>query len=571
MAKKAENKNQITALYCRLSVEDMKDDDKAKGKRRNKEDESNSITNQKKILSQYAKEHGYLHPEFFVDDGISGTTFDRPAFQRMQKMAENGEISTIIVKDLSRFGREQVEMGRLTQIVYPSLGITFIAIQENVNTAVGTGLEMMPFYNIFNEWYAEQTSKKIKAVWKSKADNGERVSSTVPYGYKKSATDPKQWIIDEPAADVVRRIFSLCLAGLGPMKIARRLENERIITPTEYLLAQGKKASNERPMNPYLWQTTSVSNILANRQYTGCTVNFMSTYVSFKVKKSIELPEKQWQIIPDTQEAIIDEDTFERVQELRRNRRRTSATGKTSMFAGLLFCADCHSKLYYCAAKSIPDGKEFYRCSQYKENRGSCSIHYIGDKALKETVLEAIRRVARFVQEFEPVFLYLFTKKSTLGREQNIRSLKQKIANAKRRIGELDKLIERIYEDNVLGKVSDEMFGRLSANYEKEQKELLAALESDGQAVRVSEQEKVDLRVLLETIRKCTDLTELNPTLVNTLIKRIEVHNSARDSDGLKHVPIDIFFTAVGIIDIPTEQEILKLIAEMRENPLKTA
>ena len=213
--KKAENKVKITALYCRLSVEDTKD---VKDKRKkNQEDESNSISNQKQILLDYAKKNGYLHTEFFVDDGISGTTFDRPDFQRMQRMVENGEVGTIIVKDLSRFGRESIEMGRLVQIVYPSLGVTFIAIQENVNTATGTGLETMPFHNIFNEWYAEQTSKKIKAVWKAKANNGERVASAVPFGYMKSTEDPKQWIIDEPAAKVVRYVFELCIAGLGPM------------------------------------------------------------------------------------------------------------------------------------------------------------------------------------------------------------------------------------------------------------------------------------------------------------------------------------------------------------------
>ena len=327
MAKKqAENKVKITALYCRLSQDDGRDG------------ESNSISNQKAILSQYAKEHGYLHPEFFVDDGISGTTFDRPDFQRMQRMAENGEIGTIIVKDLSRFGRETIEMGRLTQVVYPSLGITFIAIQENVNTSTGTGLEMMPFYNIFNEWYAEQTSKKIKAVWKSKADNGERVSAAVPFGYMKSSDNPKKWIIDESAAKIVRYIFELCLAGLGPMKIARRLENEEVICPTQYYYRIGRKASNKRPDNPYHWETATITHILENRQYTGCTVNFKSTFVIFKVKKTIHLPEEGWQIIPNTQEAIIDEDTFERVQELRKHRRRNSATGKSSICGITILC-----------------------------------------------------------------------------------------------------------------------------------------------------------------------------------------------------------------------------------------
>ncbi|WP_405354507.1 recombinase family protein [Ruminococcus sp.] len=523
------------------------------------------------LLLCYAKKNGYLHTEFFVDDGISGTTFDRPDFQRMQRMVENGEIGTIIVKDLSRFGRESIEMGRLVQIVYPSLGVTFIAIQENVNTATGTGLETMPFHNIFNEWYAEQTSKKIKAVWKAKANNGERVASAVPFGYMKSTEDPKQWIIDEPAAKVVRYVFELCIAGLGPMQIAKRLESEKIVTPTEYFYSVGRKTSNPRPANPYRWDQVSVVRILENKQYTGCTVNFKSTFVSFKVKKKVLLPEEDWQIIPNTQEAIIDEDTFDRVAELRKHRRRNTATGKTSMFAGLLYCADCGSKLYYATAKSIKEHQEFYRCSQYKEKRGTCTIHYIRDVVLKEMVLETIRRVAKYVTEYEPVFLYLFAKKNTIGRATTIRNMKSKIEKSKQRIKELDKLIERIYEDNVLGKISDDRFYRMSANFEKEQKELLAAVEHDEQKVRDAEQEKINLNIFLEAIRECTDLKELTPTLVNTLIKRIEVHNSTKDEHGHTHVPIDIYFTAVGIINIPTEEELIAAMEEMRERPLKSA
>lgn len=568
MAKKqAENKEKITALYCRLSVEDLKEDKGRKGHA----DESNSISNQKTILAQYARDHGYLHPQFFVDDGISGTTFDRPGFKKMQEMVEAGKIGTIIVKDLSRFGREQVEMGRLLQFVYPSLGVTFIAIQENVNTTEKTGLEMMPFYNIFNEWYAEQTSKKIKAVWKSKADNGERVSPRIPYGYKKSEDDPKLWVIDEPAAGVVRHIFELCLSGLGPMKIAKQLEAEKILTPTEYLFQNGGHPSNKRPADPYRWQQTTVSHILENLQYTGCTVNFMSSFVSFKVKKSIEHPREEWQVIPDTQEAIIDIDTFERVQELRRHRRRNTATGRTSLFSGLVYCADCGSKLYFCASKSVKENQEFHRCASYKENRGTCSIHYIREVVLKEIVLEAIQKTAQYVQNFEPVFLYQFARQNTRNREKSIRELKLKIERSEKRIAELDKLFARIYEDNTLGKLDDARYARMSAGYEAEQKELLAAVESDEQTVREMEQEKIELKLFLETMRECTDLKELTPALVNTLIKRIEVHNSTVDENGVKHVPVDIHFTAVGIISIPDQEEILQIMEEIRTKPLKIA
>ena len=299
---------------------------------------------QKQILQDYARREGYRNTQFFVDDGVPGTTFQREGFQQMQKMVEDGLIGTIIVKGLSRFGREQVEMGRLTQIVYPSLGVTFISIQENVNTAAKTGLETMPFHNIFNEWYAEQTSKKIRAVWKIKAEHGKRVSAAVPYGYKKLPEDREKWLIDEPTAEVVRKIFSLCLAGRGSSQIARDLEREKILTPTAYYTSVGRATHNPIPANPYLWVTEAVKHILENRQYTGCTVNFKSTTVSFKVHKKIYNPLEEQQIIPNMQEPIISEKLFDRVQKLRSHKRRNTKTGRASLFAGLLFCPDCGAK-----------------------------------------------------------------------------------------------------------------------------------------------------------------------------------------------------------------------------------
>ena len=558
MAKQAEKKEKLTALYCRLSQDD------------GREGESNSISNQKEILMQYAKQHGFLHPEFFIDDGVSGTTFMRPDFQRMQKMAENGEIATIIVKDLSRFGRNYLEVGKYLEITYPTLGIRFIAIQENVDTMNNTGTEMMPFNNIFNEWYAAQTSKKIRAVQKAKADNGERVSASIPYGYKKSPDNPKQWIIDEPAAEVVRYIYKLCLEGLGPTQIAKRLRAEKILCPTAYFESVGKATANKTPSDPYRWCGDTTKRIIDNRQYTGCTINFKSSMISYKIHKRLPNDESEWQIIPNTQEALLDETTWERVQELRKNRRRNTATGRESIFSGLVYCADCGSKLYFCASKSITEKQEFYRCAAYKENTGTCSIHYIRDIVLRQLVLETIQKVAEFVQGFEPVFVYLFAKKNAEGREKNIRAMKLKAEQSKKRIAELDKLIERIYTDNVMGKISDERFAIMSANFEAEQKELRESLVELEQAITNAETEKVDMKRFLETIRECTDLKELTPAIVNTLIKRIEVHNSIV-VDGVKRVPIDIHFTAVGLISLPDEKELLELIEEIKANPLKSA
>ena len=550
MLKQAENK--ITALYCRLSQDD------------GREGESNSISNQKEILAQYARANGFHNTMFFVDDGISGTTFDRPDFQRMQRMIENGEIGVVIVKDLSRFGRNYLDVGEYLEIKYPTLGVRFIAIQENVDTLKNTGTEMMPFNNIFNEWYAAQTSKKIRAVWKSKADKGERIAAAIPYGYIKSQDDPKQWIIDEEAAKVVRYIFELTLEGLGPMKIARRLEDEQILSPTAYYLENGRKSSNDiSARGKCAWSTTSVRHILENRQYTGCTVNFKTSLVSYKVHKTVYNPEEEWQIIPNTQEAIIDEDTFNRVQELRDSRRRNTATGRESLFSGLLYCADCKSKLYFCAAKSIKPEQEFHRCSAYKENRGSCSIHFIREVVLREAILELVKRVALFIQQYEAVFLYMYAKKHNITKEVNSRNMKATIERNKRRIKELDKLIERIYEDNVLGKIPDARFSKMMASYEAEQNQLVTETAKAEESLKTMEQDKVDLRAFLETIRQCTDIKELTPTIVNRLIRRIEVHNSEK-IDGRKQVRLDVYFTAVGLIDIPGEKELIEMMREIQ-------
>ena len=541
----------ITALYCRLSQDDGRDG------------ESNSISNQKDILSAYARQKGLLHPVFFVDDGVSGTTFDRPDFQRMQKMAEAGQISTIVVKDLSRFGRNYLEVGKYLEIQYPTLGIRFIAIQENVDTFSNTGTELMPFSNIFNEWYAAQTSKKIRAVWQSKAAKGERVSSTIPYGYMASPEDKKQWIVDPTAAEVVKHIYALCIGGKGPLQIAKQLEQEQLLIPTAYLQAAGRSARHKEFTNPYRWDQKTVVNILENRQYTGCTVNFKTTTVSYKVHKTIVRPESEQQIIPNTQEPIISEEQWLRVQEIRENRIRPAATGRIGMFSGLAYCADCGAKLSFCAAKSLSPNQEHYRCSNYKSNRGQCQVHYIRELSLQKIVLKAVQELAAFVQDFEPVFLYLMEKKNTYSQKREQISLENAVKNAHNRIVEIDRIIARLYEDNISGKITDERYMKLAEGYETEQKNLSQQVISDESRLSKMKQETVDLRLLLKTLRECTDITELNREIVNRLIRRIEVHNNDK-SGGHGHVQVDIYFTGVGMVDLPTEQEMLALMDEIR-------
>ena len=563
--KKVEKKKLITALYCRLSVDDFDEKDK----RKNKEElESNSITHQKQILEDYCKRNGISNYRFFTDDGISGTTFDRPGFQEMEEMIENGFIGTVIVKDLSRFGRDHVFSGYYTQIKYPSLGVNFIAIQDNVDIEKGTGVEMMPIQNVFNEWHAQQTSKKIRAVWQNKRDHGERVSATVPYGYKKAKKDT-QWYIDEPAAEIVRYIFKLAMEGLGPTKIANRLREEKYITPTEYFYQINRKTRNERPVDPYNWQDTTVKHILDNPQYTGCTVNGRSSIVSYKVHKKIEYDESEWQIIPNTQEAIIDEETFKTVHEMRASRRRNTATGRTSLFSNLVFCGDCGSKMYFCASKSINEKQEFFRCSAYKENRGTCTIHFIRNVVLEEMVLETIRKTAKYISENETVFLYLYEKNHRLSVAKEMRDTKLRVEQAKKRIKELDGLISASFEQLARGTISEERFKIFCDKYEAEQKELTKFVAETEAEIQTAKQDAVDLKAFLENIRECTDIQKLTPTLVNTLIKKIEIFNSVKGEDGKKHVPITIHFRSVDIVTVPDEEEIIAAMEEIRNNPTR--
>lgn len=544
--------HKITALYCRLSQDD------------GREGESNSISNQKDILLSYAKLHGFHRTVFFVDDGYSGTTFNRPGFQQMQQQIENGEIETVIVKDLSRFGRNYLEVGEYLEIKYPLKGIRFIAIQENVDTQQNSGTEMMPFNNIFNEWYAAQTSKKIRAVHRQRSNDGKRVGTSVPFGYVRDPNDRDTWHIDAEAAATVRKIFSLFLNGLGPTKIARVLESEKVLTPTAYNMQVGRRTFRELAGSPYFWQPNSVANILDNAQYTGCTINFKSTKVSYKIHKRIFNDQEQWEVIPNTQEPIIDADTFQKVQRLRQNRHRCTKTGRSSLFSNIVYCADCGSKLHFCTSRNRELYKEFFRCAQYKSGRGKCTSHYIRNVVLEQLVLDNIRTLADFVKQYEPVFLFLMAKERSNLREKDHDQLRQKVVQAKKRIADLDALIQRIYEDNILGRISDERFFKLTASFESEQAELTKFVETHEEHLNAIEDNNEGLRRLLIGLRECLAIKELTPTIVNTLIDRIEVHE-AEIIDGRKNIRVDIFYSAVGLIRIPTDAEISKIIRELSE------
>ena len=525
----------ITALYCRLSQDDALDG------------ESNSITNQKTLLSKYAAEHGFRNIQFFIDDGYSGTSFQRPGFQEMMRYVKDYSVSAVIVKDLSRLGREYSYMGRLQDFIFPAYDVRFIAINDDVDSAKGEN-DFAVFKNVFNDYYAKDTSKKIRAVVKMRGEAGEHIASNPPYGYIKDPQDKKKWIVDEGAAKVVRRIFNLCIAGKGPMQIAKILTDDKVLTVTAY---HARQKGWTMPENLYQWCAKSVAGILERREYTGCTVNFKTYTKSLKFKKRMENPVENQRVFEDTQPAIIEKGQWERVQELRKNKRRPTKTGRTSMFSGLLYCADCGAKLYFCTCNTYKDNSQnHFVCSNYKSNTGSCKIHYIREQVLYRIVLETIRQTLSYVRMFRKDFKLEMLAQNEESCKAELAEKQKALSGAKKRMEDLDRIIQHIYEDNVLGKLSDSRYLKLSRQYEKEQAEIeqLAAVlerEIETQAGQVS-----DVNKFLKLVDKYLDIPELDAAILNELVSRIVVHSPAREN-GRKQVRIDLYFTYVGQIRIP--------------------
>ena len=525
----------ITALYCRLSQDDALDG------------ESNSITNQKTLLSKYAAEHGFRNIQFFIDDGYSGTSFQRPGFQEMMRYVKDYSVSAVIVKDLSRLGREYSYMGRLQDFIFPAYDVRFIAINDDVDSAKGEN-DFAVFKNVFNDYYAKDTSKKIRAVVKMRGEAGEHIASNPPYGYIKDPQDKKKWIVDEGAAKVVRRIFNLCIAGKGPMQIAKILTDDKVLTVTAY---HARQKGWTMPENLYQWCAKSVAGILERREYTGCTVNFKTYTKSLKFKKRMENPVENQKVFEDTQPAIIEKGQWERVQELRKNKRRPTKTGRTSIFSGLLYCADCGAKLYFCTCSTYKDDSQnHFVCSNYKSNTGSCKIHYIREQVLYRIVLETIRQTLSYVRMFRKDFKLEMLAQDEESRKAELAEKQKALSGAKKRMEDLDRIIQHIYEDNVLGKLSDSRYLKLSRQYEKEQAEIeqLAAVlerEIETQAGQVS-----DVNKFLKLVDKYLDIPELDAAILNELVSRIVVHSPAREN-GRKQVRIDLYFTYVGQIRIP--------------------
>lgn len=538
--------DKITALYCRLSVEDTKDE-----KKNGKEDLSNSIQNQKAMLLQYARDHRFPHPTFFIDDGYSGVTYDRPGFQKMLDEIEAGHVGAVITKDLSRLGRNSALTGLYINYTFPQNDVRYIAINDHFDSINpnSTDSDIAGIKNWFNEFFAKDTSRKIRAVQKAKGERGERLTVHVPYGYMKNPENPKEWIIDEEAAQVVKKIFTLCMNGRGPSQIADQLEKDKILTPTAYKNKQGVKTPHTEPENPYRWHESTIVNILERKEYIGATVNFKTYTNSIWDKKQRENPEENRVIFYNTHPAIIEQEVFDKVQEIRQQRHRRTATGKSSPFSGLVFCADCKQKLYYSTTKYFEKRQDFFTCSTHRANKDKCSGHYIRAVVLEDLVWNHMKEVISYVTRYEAHFGVEMEQKLRLQSEETIRVYKKRLAQAEKRIGELDRLFIKIYEDNAKGKLNDDRFAMMSKTYEDEQAQLKVEIVNLQKEIEVQERQIEDLEQFIQRARRYTDITELTPYALRELVKAVYVEAPDKSS-GKRKQRVHIEYDLVGYIPV---------------------
>lgn len=535
-----QSEKRITALYARLSRDDEK------------EGVSGSIQNQKAILEKYAKDNKLPNPRFFYDDGFSGVTFARPAFMEIMELAEQGLVANLVVKDHSRLGRNRLIVGQLMEEDFVRMDIRYIAIMDNIDTAKGIS-DIVPMQDLFNEWHAKNTSDKVRRVMQSKGMSGKHLTTNPPFGYMKSPDDKEQWIVDEPAAKVVRRIFDLCVSGLGPTQIAKKLKAEKVMTPTEYWRSIDRKCGKP-PAVPFGWVADTVSNILDKQEYCGDTVNFRTTSKSFKLKKRLERPQEEWQVFENTHPAIVDRETFELVQELRLHRRRPTKSGIVSMFSGLLYCADCGEKLYYSVTNNYKREQAYFFCSAYRKNSDVCSAHYIREKVIESLVLENMQRVLWYVQTYEKLFAQRQLEEYGDKKKKELSEKRRELDKAKSRIREIDGIIQKLYEDNVIGKVSDERYATISMSLETEQEELktkVPQLETELEDVKIATE---GLQRFIEKAKAVTQLTELTPELVHEFIQKIVV-GKPEYKDGKRYQSVEIYYNGVGIIREASPEE----------------
>ncbi|MFQ6977943.1 MAG: recombinase family protein [Oscillibacter sp.] len=531
--------NQIrkTALYCRLSQDDGIEGD------------SNSIQNQKAILQKFAEDHHFPSPCFYVDDGFSGGNFQRPAFQQMISDMENGEIGIIVTKDLSRLGRNQLHTGLYIEERFPMFGVRYIAINDNVDTDSSESNDLMPFKNLFNEWFIRDTSRKIRAVLKAKAERGERLGSRAPYGYRK-APDTKKLIVDEEAAAIVRSIFAMCASGSGPSQIARILKKEQILTPTMYAYTRyGITHTCLDTAHPYNWSDSAIANLLENEIYLGNTVNMKHSSRSYKDKRRVEHPREECMVFENTHPALITREVWDIVQRVRKNKRRLTKMEEQNKYSGLVFCADCGSNMVLHRAHTMSASYNHFTCRTYKKDWEACTGHYIRECVLDEVVLEDLRRVTAMARERPEEFAAYIGSRQSAEIQREIRRQEKELAAMRKRKAELDAIFKKLYEDSVLSRITTEQFQMLSSSYTEEQNQIAAGIP----------QKEADIQRLRETVsgtdgfldkaKRYMDITELTPELLRLFIEKIVVHE--KEVKWSKHAPqtVEIYYNGIGFID----------------------
>ena len=526
-------KNRVTALYCRLSH-----DDELKG-------ESNSITNQKGMLSEYAEKRGFVNPKYYVDDGYTGTNFNRPAFQELIRDIESGFVDTVIVKDMSRLGRDYLKVGYYTEVFFKDANVHFIAVNDGVDNMEENESDFTPFRNIMNEWYAKDTSKKIRAVVKVRGNSGTHLAATPPYGYCKDPEDKHKWIIDEPAAQIVREVFAYVMQGYGSKKISRILNERQVTTPLVRKIELGYKKTTNGYYKPDLWTGEAVRRLLHNPEYLGITVNFKTTKKSYKSKKVTVVPQEDRRIFENTQEPIIDQDTFDLVQKLTTNtKKRVPTDDDKKTFSGLLFCADCGEKLYL---QPLANGKYAFECAGYKKAKTECKSHYVTYEHIENAILYDLQNVLIGVKENESEFIKMLQERSNIQSSKITASKHKEIKEAEARIDELDRIIETLYEDRVKGKLSEDRFMKMSQKYEAEQAELVKNATLLRKQIESDNERANNIERFMSLARKYADFEELTPKIVRTFIDKIFVYKGIRTPQGRTQA-LKIIYNFVGEI-----------------------
>ncbi len=529
---------QYTALYCRLSSDD------------DLEGDSNSIKNQKLLLSDYAKENKFRNIRFYIDDGYSGSNFERPAFKRLLNDIENGEISTVIVKDMSRFGRDHILVGYYTKYYFPDADVRFIAIYDQMDTETNPDDDIIPFKNILNEMYAKDCSRKIKAVMKAKGNSGKHLTTIPPLGYMKDPEDKEKWIVDEEGALIVKEIFNLCVKGYGPKQIARILTERGIETPSLYLHRKKLPCSVKIKQDAEIWDYTTIVGILENEEYLGHTVNFKHYKKSYKSKKSYNNPRENWVIFKNTQEAIIDQDTFDIVQQVRAGRRSLTDMGTPHMLSGMLYCADCGEKMYLCRCTTVKQA-EYFNCSTYrKKKKKYCTSHQITAHAALALIQNDLQYTVKFANKYKEEFVNILKRSTDARSKRELTTAITEKEEAEKRIVELDKIIQSLYEDKVAGKISEERYIKMSDNYEAEQKALTERVNYLKAEIEKAKTQYDNIQRFLAIVKKYSDFDELTPEILRAFVDKVIIHEKVKVDGRYVHT-IEIIYNFVEAIDLP--------------------